>query len=54
MQITDCGGCGGCMDFICPVGAFKFIGTSANIDVDKCTDCGKCKIEIECLCEAIK
>ena len=57
MKIKDCGSCGNCMDFVCPFGAFSFNLTSgyasAAIDEKKCTDCGLCLSEIECLCEAI-
>jgi ferredoxin len=57
MKIKDCGGCGNCADFKCPADAFKFNlengYASASIDLEKCTDCGLCKSEIECLCEAI-
>ena len=57
MKVKDCGGCGNCQDFECPAEAFKFASASghasASIDEDKCTDCGLCKGEIDCLCEAI-
>lgn len=62
-KIKDCGGCGNCMNFVqdsrCPVGAFLLIAkdgggyTSASIDPKLCIDCGLCKSEIDCLCEAI-
>lgn len=57
MKIDGCGSCGNCMDFKCPVDAFKFNSTSgyasASIDSEKCIDCGLCKKEIDCLMEAI-
>jgi Pyruvate/2-oxoacid:ferredoxin oxidoreductase delta subunit len=58
MIIKDCGGCGNCQDFKCPEEAFNFATTSvyasASIDEERCTDCGLCKTEIDCLCEAIQ
>jgi ferredoxin len=57
MKIEGCGGCGNCAEFVCPEEAFKLNYTAgyatASIDSEKCTDCGLCKLEIECLCEAI-
>ena len=61
MEIKDCNSCGQCSDFIescrCPVDAFTMNGhgyKTAVIDPDLCIDCGLCKIEIDCLNEAIK
>lgn len=57
MWIDSCIACGNCMDFIeekkCPTDALfmdKYKGYSnAMIVQKKCTDCGKCKKEIDCL-----
>jgi Pyruvate/2-oxoacid:ferredoxin oxidoreductase delta subunit len=57
MRISDCIACGQCVEFImgahCPTLALQLHTTSGYagpiIDQDKCTGCGKCKEEIDCL-----
>ena len=62
MKIERCGSCGVCAEMIlsgefkCPSDAFSVpMGSYPNAVISKdCTDCGKCLLEIKCLCEAIR
>lgn len=53
MKINEelCIGCGECLPY-CPMGAIELQSATAEIDDDKCVECGICVRQIECPVEA--